>query len=228
MDSELRATIVTGLAKDRMEALHDGIYAVAMTLLVLDLHVPHGVTSFADFVRQLNAELPQFGAGAIAFSIVALMWLNHYHRRAMVVHADFMDLALNVAAAGMVVLVPFSASVLAEYWIHPWGIAVLSWNICLAVVLYAISATHYVRFLIPKQVDQDFLRWNVRFMWFFALVAGLIVPGLAFINPLAAVVSIPVFGAFNIVAMNRIQHRFHAAHRIAKSHAESDMRSSAV
>ena len=69
MDNEPRESLVTGLKKDRMEALHDGIYAVAKTLLVFDLHVPHGITSFADFLRQLNVELPQFGAGTIAFSV---------------------------------------------------------------------------------------------------------------------------------------------------------------
>lgn len=221
MERELRE-IATGLTKDRMEALHDGIYAVAMTLLVLDLHVPHGVTSFADFLRQLNGELPQFGAGAIAFSVVGLMWLNHYYRNSMVVRADFMHLALNIAAAGVIVLVPFSTSALAEYWIHPWGIAFFSWNICLAVILYATSAVHYVRFLIPKQVDQNFLRWNLAFMWFFAVVSGLIAPGLALVSPLAAVLTIPVFAVFNIVAMSRMQQRFHTASRIAIAHAADD------
>jgi TMEM175 potassium channel family protein len=220
MSSEPRTTIVTGLRKDRMEALHDGIYAVAMTLLVLDLNVPQGATSFGEFLQQLHGELPRFGAGAIAFSIAGLMWLNHYHRSAMVVRADFTHLALNIAAAGMIVLVPFSTSTLAEYWIHPWGIAFFSWNISLAVILYALAATHYVRALVPKQVDQDFLRWNVIFMWFFAVVTGIIVPGLAFISPLAAVLSIPVFALFDIISMSRMQPRFHAAHRIAQAHMD--------
>jgi len=228
MATETLERLATGLQKDRMEALHDGIYAVAMTLLVLNLHVPHGVTSFADFLRQLNGQLPEFGAGAIAFSIAGLMWLNHYHRSSMVVRADFTHLALNIAAAGMIVLVPFSTSVLAEYWVHPWGIAFFSWNICLAVVLYAIAATHYVRHLIPKQVDQDFLRWNVAFMWFFAVVTGIIVPGLAFVSPLAAVLTIPVLAIFDIVAMSRRQQRFHAAYRIAKAHADEDLQAPPV
>src|SRR5271165_1954797 len=63
-------TIAVGLKKDRVEGLHDAIYAVSMTLLVLDLHVPQGVTSFSDFLRQLNTQLPEFYAGAIAFSVV--------------------------------------------------------------------------------------------------------------------------------------------------------------
>jgi uncharacterized membrane protein len=224
MESQMRESVTTGLKKDRMEALHDSIYAVAMTLLVLDLHVPHGATSLGDFARQLNGELPQFGASAIAFSVAALMWLNNYYRSSMIVRVDFTHLALSMAAAGMVVLIPFSTRALAEYWAQPWGIALFSWNIFFAVVLYATAALHYVRYLIPKQVDQRFLRMNVAFMWLFALVSGVIVPALAFISPLAAVLSIPIFAGFNLVAMFRMQPRFIAAHMIALAHAEDDVR----
>ena len=216
--------IATGLRKERIEALHDGIYAVAMTLLVLDVHVPPGATTFAYFVKQLHSELAQFGAAAIAFSVVGLMWLNNYYRSSMIVRVDFMHLALTLAAAGMIVLVPFSTRALAEYWVYPWGIALFSWNIFLAIILYVTAAHHYIRFLIPKQVDQGFLRQNVRFMWAFALVSGIVVPALAFVSTIAAVISIPIMAVLNIVAMIRMQPRFIAAHRVAFLHAEDDLR----
>jgi uncharacterized membrane protein len=143
--------VATGLRKDRIEALHDGIYAVAMTLLVLDVHVPHGATTFADFVAQLHGELAQFGAAAIAFSVVGLMWLNNYYRSSMIVRVDFVHLALTLAAAGMIVLVPFSTRALAEYWVYPWGIALFSWNIFIAIMLYVTAAHHYIKFLIRSK-----------------------------------------------------------------------------
>src|SRR5271165_6155020 len=118
-------TIAVGLKKDRVEGLHDAIYAVSMTLLVLDLHVPQGVTSFSDFLRQLNTQLPEFYAGAIAFSVVGLVWLNNYYRNSMVMRVDLTHITLDIAAAGMIVLVPFSTRALAEYWVHPWGITIL-------------------------------------------------------------------------------------------------------
>jgi uncharacterized membrane protein len=218
---EREVFIATGLRKERIEALHDGIYAVAMTLLVLDVRVPHGATTFAQFVQQLHSESAQFGAAAIAFSVVGLMWLNNYYRSSMIVRVDFIHLALTLAASGMIVLVPFSTRALAEYWVYPWGVALFSWNIFLAIVLYVSAAHHYVRFLIPKQVDQGFLRQNLGFMWAFALVAGVVVPALAFVSSLAAVILIPVMGVVNIIAMIRMQPRFVAAHRVALLHAET-------
>lgn len=226
--SELEEFIATGLRKERIEGLHDGIYAVAMTLLVLDLRVPTGAATFGQFVQHLHGELPQFGAAAIAFSVLGLMWLNNYYRSSMIVRVDFTHVALTLAAAGMIVLVPFSTRALAEYWMHPWGVTLFSWNIFLAIMLYVAAAHHYVRFLIPKQVDRRFLRQNVMFMWFFAAISGIVVPAIAFANALAAVVSIPVMAVFNIVAMVRMQPRFIAAHQLAILHAEDDVRASSV
>jgi len=217
--------IARGLRKERIESLHDGIYAVAMTLLVLDIHVPHGVQSFGEFLRALHGELPEFGAAAIAFSVVGLMWLNNYYRSAMIARVDFTHLALTLAAAGMVVLVPFSTRVLAEYWEFPWGIALFSWNICLAILLYVCAAHHYVRFLIPKEVDRQFLAQNLKMMWAYAVLSGLIVPALAFLNPVAAVVLIPFMAFLNVIVMLRMQPRFIAAHRLSVLHAEDDLRS---
>lgn len=207
-----------------MEALHDAIYAVAMTLLVLDLHVPTGATSFASFLAQLHAELPQFGASAIAFTVVGLMWLNNYYRSSMVVRVDFMHIALNLAAAGTIVLVPFSTRALAEYWEYPWGVAIFSWNIFFAVICYAVAATHYVRYLIPKQVDQRFLRRNLIFMWSYVPLSGVVVPAIAFANPLAAVVAIAIGAVLNVITLVRMQPGFIAAHQIALAHAEDDRR----
>ena len=216
--------VATGLRKERVEALHDGMYAVAMTLLVLDLRVPLGATTFARFVQQLHAESSQFGAEAIAFSVVGLMWLNNYYRSSMIVRVDFFHLALTLAAAGAIVFVPFSTRALAEYWVYPWGIAFFSWNIFCAILCYVCAAHHYVRYLIPKQVDRRFLQQNVSFMWAFAAASGIVVPGLAFVNTVAAVVAIPVLAAFNVVAMVRMQPKFIAAHRQALLHSEDDIR----
>jgi uncharacterized membrane protein len=212
--------IAVGLKKDRVEALHDAIYAVAMTLLVLNLHVPEGVTSFGDFVRQLHAQLPQFLAGAIAFSVVGLIWLNNYYRNAMVMRVDLTHITLDIAAAGMIVLVPFSTRALEEYWVHPWGIAIFSWNVCAAILLYIAETVHDIRHLIPEQVDQKFLRLNLTLLWLYAFLTGVFVPALALLSPLAAVIMIPVVTLVNLYSRARLQPGFVQAHMVALAHEE--------
>lgn len=216
--------IPTGLRKERIEGLHDGIYAVALTLLVLDVHVPHAASTFGQFVRLLNGEFPEIASAAMAFSIVGLMWLNNFYGSSLFVRVDLTHLVLMLAAAGAIVFVPFSTRALAEYWVHPWGIALFSWNLCLAVVFYAIAAHHYVRFLVPKQVDRKFLHQRLVFMWVFAILTGIFVPLLALVNPTAALVSIPIVMLGNIVSTLRMQPSFIGANRVVALHAEDDLR----
>jgi uncharacterized membrane protein len=224
MTDNVGLRVATGLKKDRTEALHDAIYAVVMTLLVLNLHVPHGATSFADFLRQLRGDLPEFYAGAFGFSIAGLMWLNNYYRSSLVVRVDLTHIVLTIAAAGLVVLFPFTTQALAEYWVNPWGITIWAWNYTVAVALYGLTAVHDVRHLIPKQVDQRFLRLNLTLLWVYAFAPGILVPALALFSPLAAVLTIPVICVINLFGLARMEPRYIEAHRIAMTHAEDDLR----
>ena len=151
--------------------------------MILDVHVPHGASTFDQFA-----------------------------------------LVLTLAAAGTIVFIPFSTRALAEYWIHPWGIALFSWNVCLAISFYMLAAHHYVRFLVPKQVDQEFLRQRIVFMLAFAAITGIFVPALAIFNTMAAVVSIPIIMIGNIISTLRMQPQFITAYRVVALHAEDDLR----
>lgn len=216
--------IPTGLRKERIEALHDGIYAVALTILILDVHVPHGASTFGQFVRLLNGQLPQLASAAIAFSVVGLMWLNNYCRSSLLVRVDIPHLVLTLAAAGTIVFIPFSTRALAEYWMHSWGIVLFSWNICLAILFYMAATQHYFRYLVPKHVDQRFLRENLVMIWAFAAISGIVVPVLAIFSTTVALVSIPIIMTVNLISMFRMQPQFIAAYRVAALHAEDDLR----
>ncbi len=191
-----------------------------MTLLVLNIHVPEGATSFGDLLRLLHAQLPEFVA-AIAFSVVGLIWLNNYYRNAMVMRVDLTHITLSIASAGMIVLVPFSTRAMAEYWVHPWGITIFSWNICAALLIYIAEAAHDIRYLIPKQVDQQFLRLNLALLWLYAFLTGVFVPALSLASPLAAMLMIPVVTVINLYSRARLQPRFLKAHEVALAHEEA-------
>src|SRR5206468_3769657 len=60
----------------RLEAFSDGVLAVAITLLVLDLHVTPD--SSLSLVAQLGAEWPSFAAYGISFFVIGVIWVNHH------------------------------------------------------------------------------------------------------------------------------------------------------
>lgn len=115
----------------RVEAFSDGVMAVAITLLVLDLRVPEPEPG-RSLVRGLLELWPNALAYVISFIAIGIMWLSHhtmFHRLARVDHSV---LVLNLVLLLCIVVLPFTTSVLSSYLDVP-GQGVL------AAVLYAGS-----------------------------------------------------------------------------------------
>ena len=103
--------------KHRIEALGDGIFAVAMTLLVIELKLPeHGtVHSNIDLMNAVGQLIPKFIAWFISFFVLALFWLGHHRLFHYVRHVDGKLLAFSLLQLGFVSLMPFASALSGEY-----------------------------------------------------------------------------------------------------------------
>jgi uncharacterized membrane protein len=101
-------------ADGRVLALSDGVFAIAATLLALDLRVPEGLDSRAlhDVLRGL---VPSLGGYAIAFLVIGLLWLGHHDLFGAIRRTPRQIAAANIALLGLVALLPFPSSMLADY-----------------------------------------------------------------------------------------------------------------
>jgi uncharacterized membrane protein len=90
------------LSKQRLEAFTDGVIAVIITIMVLDMKVPQG----ADFAA-LKSELPVFLAYALSFTNVGIFWNNHHHMLHVTERINGMVLWANLALLFWMSLVPF-------------------------------------------------------------------------------------------------------------------------
>lgn len=106
-----------GLSIHRVEALTDGIYAVAMTLLVIELKLPdHSVLNSSAQVMHALAELwPKFEAWVISFFVLAFYWMGHYRAHSHMRRTDGTLVALNLTQLAFVSLMPFSCALLGEH-----------------------------------------------------------------------------------------------------------------
>ncbi len=125
-----RAPVTMG--KSRVEAFSDGVLAVAITLLVLDLHVD--ASAHESLVHQLGAKRPLFVAYLVSFVYIGVIWMNHHALFALVIRVDRVLLCQNLVLLLFVTTLPFTTSTLASYVSR--GGADARW----AVVLYGASS----------------------------------------------------------------------------------------
>jgi uncharacterized membrane protein len=103
--------------KHRLEALNDGIYAVAMTLLVLELRIPDTLRQASD-VEFLNAMIhliPKVVAWLLSFFILAVFWMGHQRAFHYVHRVDGGLLWINLVALLFASLMPFSSALIGEH-----------------------------------------------------------------------------------------------------------------
>jgi uncharacterized membrane protein len=103
-------------AVKRVAAISDGVFAIAMTLLVLDLRLPDGDTirSSAD-LRSALTLWSDYGAYALSFVVIALYWENHWRAFKRILRIDRPALWLNMLLLLGIGFIPFPTSVLSDY-----------------------------------------------------------------------------------------------------------------
>ena len=96
---------------NRLEAFSDGVFAVAITLLVLEIHVPAGENLWHD----LKEEWPSFASFFVSFWVIGIIWVNHHGVFDHLKRADRGVLYLNLLLLMTVVFIPFSTALMAEH-----------------------------------------------------------------------------------------------------------------
>jgi uncharacterized membrane protein len=100
----------------RLEAFSDGVMAVAITLLVLDLAVPaREALDGRTLAHVLSTMWPNFAAFVVSFLVIGIIWVNHHGVFARVAKVDRLVLFANLFLLLVVTAIPFATRLLAEY-----------------------------------------------------------------------------------------------------------------
>lgn len=118
---------------DRIEAFSDGVFAIAITLLVLGIEVPN--VSDAELPDALSALWPSVGAYFLGFAVIALFWSQHHAFFAQVERHDGSLLWINLAFLSMIALMPFSSGLIGEYGDTAAATSLFALNVGLAALL---------------------------------------------------------------------------------------------
>lgn len=128
-----------GKSAERIAALSDGIFAVAMTLLLLDLKVPahEAIQSESELLHALVTLAPQFAVYLMSFLTLGIFWVGQQSQLNQIERSDRNLTWINLAFLFCVTVMPFSTRLLAEFIAFRWAIGVYWLNIfILGLLLY--------------------------------------------------------------------------------------------
>ena len=191
-----------GMAPGRLLTLADGIFAIAMTLLVLDLRLPDA--SAGELATRLASLIPRFGTFVVSFVVLGVFWFAHHQTFHFVVRVNRTLVWLSILFFLGVALIPFVASVLGANYDNPIALTLYGSVIGLLTVVGYVIWWYLTgdRGLVVGGLDPDLVRKVSRWIAVGPSVA-LVAIVLAFVNPLISLLiylALPVlFIAFNPV-----------------------------
>lgn len=184
------------LGKGRFEAFSDGVFAIAITLLVLGFQPPtlRPVTD-ADITRGLLAIWPQYLVYVASFATIGIMWVNHHALFGKLKEVPHSVVLMNLALLMIVSFLPFPTAVLGHFGLMRspviyYGLVLIAISLCFGALQYLVSLAPGER---PSFVDFVKRRnvWNT-----IGIVAYAVGIPLAYFSPLATIVLYAVIALY--------------------------------
>jgi uncharacterized membrane protein len=178
-----------GLPINRLEAFSDGVFAIAITLLVLEIAIPLGAEE--DLLGALFGQWPAYLAYVISYLTIGWVWVGHSAITAHVERADGIFLRLNLLLLMVVAFLPFPTKIMAEYLgnSEPERVAVVFYgSVLLAIALLMDALWRYAirsRELLRSDLSDDELAGLTRKstaslgMFIGSIVLGIFLPTIA-------------------------------------------------
>ena len=177
----------------RIVAFSDGVFAIAITLLVLALEVP----AASDLGEELKDRGNEFFAYFLSFAVVGRMWMAHHRVFGAIGRFDNTLVALNVLYLAFVALIPFTSEVLGDYSDESLGVALYAANIATCAACSQVLIRYaYRNGLMRDDAALYRGRYAGRASLALSLIFAISIP-VAFLSPTAATLmwlSVFVFG----------------------------------
>lgn len=126
----------------RLETFTDGVIAIVVTLLVLELHVPESAHDVAEALWEI---MPKLASLTVSFVTVAIYWVNHHHFYERVRYTDWRLLWLNNHFLFWLALIPFTTALVGDHLGDPLAVAVYAGDLMLTALAFVLMG-QYVLF----------------------------------------------------------------------------------
>lgn len=164
------------MKKGRLEAFSDGVIAIIITIMVLELHVPHG-----DRLSDLSSMVPVLITYLLSFTYVGIYWNNHHHMLYSIERINGGILWANLHLLFWLSLVPFATAWMGQNHLSKWPVVLYGGELMMCGFAYLILS----RLLIKEAGPKSPLALAVGSDWKGSLsqIIYAIAIGLAFVDP---------------------------------------------
>jgi uncharacterized membrane protein len=197
------------LGTSRLEAFSDGVFAIAITLLILEVVVPAG--SGDRLLEELRDAWPSYLAYVVSFATIGALWLGHHTMTEYLDRTDSVFMRVNLLLLLVVAFLPFPTRIVAEYLrdddaeriaVTFYGITLLVAALLLSVVWRYALREHLVK---PDVEDEEVQVLTNQLTPGLGGYAALIVLGLFF--PIAAVIGYLALAIFFLMPLHLLGRR---------------------
>lgn len=174
-----------GVEFSRIVAFSDGVFAIAITLLVLALEIPPD----GDVSEALGDRGAEFFAYFLSFAVVGRFWMAHHRIFGSIARFDTELVVINLVYLAFIALIPFTSEVLGNYSDDSWGVALYAANLtAVSLTSWAMIRYSYGRALMREDAEEYRVRFAGAGAFVVAAVFALSIP-LAFLSPTLATIS---------------------------------------
>ena len=186
---------------NRLEAFSDGVFAVAITLLVLEINVPGGEHLW----HQLKDEWPSFASFFVSFWVIGIIWVNHHGLLDHLKRTDRPVLYLNLLVLMTVVFIPFSTALMADHLKSGADEKVAALVYALAFLAMGIAFDLFWTYIVKHRrelgveiPDEEVRRMSIGFMIGSPIYVVAVI--MAFISPAVVLIIIPAVAVYYMLA----------------------------
>ena len=132
------------ISSSRLEAFSDGVFAIVITILILEITVPHlsDPGSSTEAITALVELGPKFLGYLLSFFFIAVFWINHHWFFTLIRQVDNGLLWRNIALLLSISFVPFPTGMIGEYPLNPIGVALFSLVLMTAGIAFNLMWRH--------------------------------------------------------------------------------------
>jgi uncharacterized membrane protein len=176
------------MGKGRLEAFSDGILAIIITIMILEMKIPHD-----DHLSDLKPLIPVFLSYVMSFVYLAIYWNNHHHMLHAAKHVNGPVLWANIHLLFWLSLVPFMTGWMGETNFSKWPVILYGINLLFAGIAYYILSQLLIKLhgkdsTLAKAIGSDFK--GKLSIWIYVASVGL-----SFVHPLIG------FSGYIVVAL---------------------------